>query len=102
MVASAMGALWGFGHSTGQLLLGLAMVLLKVGPCHTFTTCFAGLSISSTVCRVQERFHDFVPALERWSGIVIALTLIGIGAMGIYESYFAKVVPPDCILCCLC
>lgn len=27
--ASLLGALWGFGHSTGQLLLGLAMVLLK-------------------------------------------------------------------------
>lgn len=29
--ASALGALWGFGHSTGQLILGLVMVLLKVG-----------------------------------------------------------------------
>lgn len=27
--ASLMGALWGFGHSTGQLILGLLMVLLK-------------------------------------------------------------------------
>ena len=25
-----MGALWGFGHSIGQLILGLLMVLLKV------------------------------------------------------------------------
>lgn len=35
--ASLMGALWGFGHSTGQLMLGLLMVVLKdrfqqVGP----------------------------------------------------------------------
>lgn len=29
--ASLLGALWGFGHSVGQLLLGLCMVLLKVG-----------------------------------------------------------------------
>lgn len=29
--ASALGALWGFGHSTGQLILGMMMVLLKVG-----------------------------------------------------------------------
>jgi hypothetical protein len=28
--ASALGALWGFGHSTGQLILGLVFVLLKV------------------------------------------------------------------------
>jgi hypothetical protein len=28
--AAAMGALWGFGHSIGQLMLGLAMLLLKV------------------------------------------------------------------------
>lgn len=41
-------------------------------------------------CLVQDRFHDFVPALERWSGVIIACTLIAIGAMGIYESHFAK------------
>ena len=28
--ATLMGALWGFGHSIGQLILGLLMVLLKV------------------------------------------------------------------------
>lgn len=28
--ASALGALWGFGHSTGQLILGLVFVVLKV------------------------------------------------------------------------
>ena len=28
--ASLLGALWGFGHSTGQLILGIAMVVLKV------------------------------------------------------------------------
>lgn len=62
--ASALGALWGFGHSTGQLILGLVFVALK------------------------ERFHDLVPALSRWSGTVVGLTLIAIGAMGIYETYF--------------
>lgn len=30
VAASALGALWGFGHSSGQLILGLVMVLLKV------------------------------------------------------------------------
>ncbi|GBF94490.1 hypothetical protein Rsub_07024 [Raphidocelis subcapitata] len=62
--AAALGALWGFGHSTGQLILGLALVLLK------------------------ERFHDFIPALSRWSGVVVGLTLIAIGLMGLYETYF--------------
>lgn len=62
--ASALGALWGFGHSTGQLILGLVFVLLK------------------------ERFHDLVPALSRWSGTVVGLTLMAIGLMGIYETYF--------------
>lgn len=28
--ASTLGALWGFGHSTGQLILGMVFVLLKV------------------------------------------------------------------------
>lgn len=30
--ASMLGALWGFGHSTGQLMLGLAMVVRCDGP----------------------------------------------------------------------
>eukprot|EP00199_Chlamydomonas_sp_CCMP681_P005752 CAMPEP_0119103090 /NCGR_PEP_ID=MMETSP1180-20130426/1629_1 /TAXON_ID=3052 ORGANISM="Chlamydomonas cf sp, Strain CCMP681" /NCGR_SAMPLE_ID=MMETSP1180 /ASSEMBLY_ACC=CAM_ASM_000741 /LENGTH=259 /DNA_ID=CAMNT_0007087521 /DNA_START=354 /DNA_END=1133 /DNA_ORIENTATION=+ len=64
--ASALGALWGFGHSTGQLILGLCMVLLK------------------------DRFQDFLPALEKWSGVVVASTLIAIGVLGIYESHFSK------------
>ncbi|KAI8476331.1 MAG: hypothetical protein J3K34DRAFT_464170 [Monoraphidium minutum] len=62
--AAALGALWGFGHSTGQLILGLALVLLK------------------------ERFHDIIPALSRWSGTVVGLTLIAIGLMGLYETFF--------------
>lgn len=38
---------------------------------------------------LQERFHDLVPALSRWSGTVVGLTLMAIGFMGIYETYFA-------------
>lgn len=64
--ATALGALWGFGHSTGQLILGLMFVFLK------------------------ERFTDLVPALSKWAGTVIGLTLIAIGLMGIYETYFEK------------
>lgn len=30
VMATLLGALWGLGHSTGQLILGLAMIALKV------------------------------------------------------------------------
>lgn len=39
---------------------------------------------------VQDRFNQFLPFFERWSGSVVALTLIAIGVLGIYESHFAK------------
>jgi hypothetical protein len=62
--ASLLGALWGFGHSTGQLILGLLMVLLK------------------------DRFTALVPALSKWGGTTVGLTLLAIGALGVYESFF--------------
>lgn len=62
--ASLLGALWGFGHSTGQLILGLMMVILK------------------------DRFEQLVPALSKWGGTTVGLTLLAIGALGVYESYF--------------
>jgi len=62
--AASMGALWGFGHSSGQLLLGILFLVLK------------------------ERFHGIVPMLSKWAGSVVGLTLIAIGVMGIYESRF--------------
>lgn len=68
VAASALGAIWGFGHSTGQLILGLVFVLLK------------------------ERFHDFVPFLSRWAGTVVGCTLLAIGGMGIYESWVEPAV----------
>jgi hypothetical protein len=64
--ASLLGALWGFGHSTGQLILGLLMVILK------------------------DRFTALVPALSKWGGTTVGLTLLAIGAMGIYESFFEE------------
>ncbi|KAK9808619.1 hypothetical protein WJX72_000635 [[Myrmecia] bisecta] len=59
--ASLLGALWGFGHSTGQLLLGLLMVVLK------------------------DRFERLVPTLSKWGGTTVGLTLLAIGALGIWE-----------------
>lgn len=64
--ATLLGALWGFGHSTGQLILGLLMVILK------------------------DRFTALVPALSKWGGTTVGLTLLAIGAMGIYESFIEE------------
>ena len=64
--ASLLGALWGFGHSTGQLILGLLMVVLK------------------------DKFTALVPALSKWGGTTVGLTLLAIGAIGIYEAYFEE------------
>lgn len=61
--ASLLGALWGFGHSTGQLILGLLMVVLK------------------------DRFTALVPALSKWGGTTVGLTLLAIGALGVYEAF---------------
>ena len=38
---------------------------------------------SSTV--VQEQFHEFVPALSKYSSVTVACTLIVIGALGLKE-----------------
>ncbi|KAI7839177.1 hypothetical protein COHA_007067 [Chlorella ohadii] len=64
--ASLLGALWGFGHSTGQLILGLLMVVLK------------------------DRFQQLVPALSKWGGAVVGLTLLAIGATGLYETFIEQ------------
>lgn len=66
LAAAALGTLWGFGHSTGQLILGLVFALLK------------------------DKFHDLMPFLDKWAAYIVPLTLITIGVVGIYESHFAK------------
>ena len=38
----------------------------------------------------QDKFHDFVPALDTWAAYIVPLTLITIGLVGIYESCFKK------------
>lgn len=62
--SALLGSLWGLGHSTGQLLLGLLMVLLK------------------------DRFNSLMPALTKWGGTMVGITLLLIGALGIYETFF--------------
>ncbi|KAA6422062.1 MAG: hypothetical protein FRX49_08080 [Trebouxia sp. A1-2] len=60
--ASLLGALWGFGHSTGQLIMGLVMIILK------------------------DRFQHIVPTLNKLGNTTVGLTLILIGVLGIVES----------------
>lgn len=64
--ATILGALWGWGHSVGQLILGLLFVLFK------------------------DRFDHLVPALSKYAGVMVGLTLIFIGCLGIYENLFEK------------
>lgn len=59
--AGLFGALWGFGHSTGQLILGLGLILLK------------------------ERFESFLPTLSRWGGVTVGGSLVFIGLSGLFE-----------------
>ncbi|KAL3134085.1 hypothetical protein ABBQ32_008510 [Trebouxia sp. C0010 RCD-2024] len=60
--ASLLGALWGFGHSTGQLIMGLVMIVLK------------------------DRFQHIVPTLNKLGNLTVGLTLMLIGVLGILES----------------
>lgn len=60
--ASLLGALWGFGHSTGQLILGIAMVVLK------------------------DRFQQLVPVLDKCGAATVGLTLLAIGVLGLLEA----------------
>lgn len=59
--AGLLGSLWGFGHSTGQLILGLGLVLLK------------------------ERFDAFAPALTKFGGFTVGGSLVFIGVSGLLE-----------------
>ena len=45
--ASLMGALWGFGHSTGQLILGLLMVILKDKFTQVCKVCWTASSLAA-------------------------------------------------------
>jgi len=62
MRAALLGALWGGGHSAGQLLLGLAVVGLK------------------------GRFEGLMPFLQQWGGPLVGLTLLAIGFTGLWET----------------
>lgn len=60
--ASLLGSLWGLGHCSGQLVLAVLFALLK------------------------ERFTSLIPFLERWAAVVVGLTLVVIGGLGILEA----------------
>ena len=60
-VSMVLGALWGGGHTTGQLLVGALIVLFR-----------------DTVTK-------FLPLLSRYGGIAVGLTLVAIGVIGYME-----------------
>ena len=39
---------------------------------------------------LKDRFTALVPALSKWGGTTVGLTLLAIGVMGIYESFFEQ------------
>ncbi|KAL0383926.1 UNVERIFIED_CONTAM: hypothetical protein Sradi_2786900 [Sesamum radiatum] len=68
MESAAVGALWGCGHDTGQVIFGLLFLLLK------------------------DRLH--IEVIRTWGTRVVGFTLLVIGAMGIRE---ASEVPAPCV-----
>ncbi|KAF5752009.1 hypothetical protein HS088_TW02G01029 [Tripterygium wilfordii] len=68
MESAAVGALWGCGHDAGQVIFGLLFLLLK------------------------DQLH--IEVIRTWGTIVVGLTLLVIGAMGIRE---ASEVPTPCV-----
>mmetsp|Transcript_11801 Transcript_11801/g.21493 ORF Transcript_11801/g.21493 Transcript_11801/m.21493 type:complete len:359 (+) Transcript_11801:58-1134(+) len=58
-----LGALWGSGHATGQLIIGIACLLVKVGLLQ----------------------FSWAEALGQVSGWLVGISLIGIGVLGIKE-----------------
>lgn len=38
----------------------------------------------------QDRFDALMPALSKWGATMVGLTLLAIGILGIYETYFEK------------
>jgi len=39
---------------------------------------------------LKDKFDSLVPALSKWGGTTVGLTLLAIGALGVYESFFEK------------
>ncbi|WOL18592.1 hypothetical protein Cni_G27389 [Canna indica] len=65
--SAIVGALWGCGHEAGQVIFGLLFLMLKD--------------------------HLHIEILHKWGTIVVGLTLLAIGALGIRE---ASQVPASC------
>ncbi|KDD75617.1 hypothetical protein H632_c589p0 [Helicosporidium sp. ATCC 50920] len=63
LASGALGSLWGLGHGSGQLALGLVMIL------------------------ANERFHRFAPVLEQWGSVIVGAMLLGVGCMGFWEMW---------------
>lgn len=62
--AFGLGALWGSGHATGQMLIGLACLLVHVGLLKT----------------------SWASAFSQFSGFMVGASLIAIGCFGLHEA----------------
>lgn len=65
LAAFGLGALWGSGHATGQLLIGMACLSVHMG---------------------MLRLGWMGAALEHASGFLVGASLVGIGILGLQES----------------
>ncbi|KAJ3689998.1 hypothetical protein LUZ61_019162 [Rhynchospora tenuis] len=66
--SALVGALWGFGHDAGQVIFGLIFLLLK------------------------ERLH--LEVIDTWGTVIVGLTLLVIGALGIKEASAGAAATP--------
>ena len=55
-----------------------------------FVFCLLNAFSNLAVSPLQDKFHDFMPALDTWAAYIVPFTLITIGLVGIYESCFKK------------
>mmetsp|Transcript_30924 Transcript_30924/g.78316 ORF Transcript_30924/g.78316 Transcript_30924/m.78316 type:complete len:400 (+) Transcript_30924:162-1361(+) len=64
LAAFGLGALWGSGHATGQLIIGLGCLLVRAGLIHM----------------------AWAPAVGKFSGLLVGASLVAIGLLGFYET----------------
>lgn len=71
-------------HVMKACMAGVWMAVLLLRPClHAF--------MPHSTCRMHLPHPlQLVPALSKWGGAVVGLTLLAIGATGLYETFFEQ------------
>jgi len=65
LAAFGLGALWGSGHATGQLIIGMGMLMVHLG---------------------LFRLGWWAGALDQFSGLLVGLSLVAVGLLGLSEA----------------